>query len=39
MHKYQTLLFDPCIGPFQVQPLRASVDLGAIAMNGVLYVP
>ena len=32
--KCQTVLFDPLIGPHQVLPLRARVDLGAIAMKG-----
>ena len=32
--KYQTVLFDPKIGSYQVLPLRARVDLEAIAMKG-----
>ena len=28
------MLFDPQIGPYQVLPLRARVNLGLIAMNG-----
>ena len=32
--KCQTVLFDPWIGPYQVLQLRASVDLGAMAMKG-----
>ena len=32
--KYQTVLFDPYIGPYQVLPLRAKVDLGAMVMKG-----
>ena len=31
--KYQTVLFDPLIGPYQVLPLQARVDLGAIAIK------
>ena len=27
------LLFDPQIGPYQVQPLQARVDLGTVAMK------
>ena len=29
----QTVLFDPQIGPFQVLPLRARVDLGVMAIK------
>ena len=32
--KFQTILFDPLIGPYQVQPLRARVNLRAVAMKG-----
>ena len=28
------VLFNPYIGPYQVVPLRARVDLGAMAMKG-----
>ena len=31
--KYQTVLFDPWIGPYQVLPLGTRVDLGAMAMK------
>ena len=30
----QTVLFDPEIGPYQMLPLRARVNLGAMAMKG-----
>ena len=30
----QLVLFNPLIGPYQVQPFRARVDLGAMAMKG-----
>ena len=33
------VLFNPLIGPYQVLPLRARVDLGAMAMKGVLRIP
>ena len=32
--KCQTVLFDPEIGTYQVQPLWAKVDLGVIAIKG-----
>ena len=32
--KCETFLLDPEIGPYQVLPLRARVDVGAIAMKG-----
>ena len=35
----QFVLFDPWIGPFQVLPLRARVDLGAMAMKGYTAFP
>ena len=35
LFKYQTVLFDPYIGPY----LRASVDLGAMAMKGYSTFP
>ena len=31
---FSLVLFDPLIGLFQVPPLRARVDLGAIAIKG-----
>ena len=31
--KFQAVLFDTYIGPNQLLPLRASVDLGAMAMK------
>ena len=33
------VLFNPSIGPYQVLPLRARVDLGAITMTGAPYSP
>ena len=33
------VLFDPQIGPYQVLPLRARVDLGATAMKGYSAFP
>ena len=33
------VLFDPYIGPYQKVPLRASVDLGAMAMKGCTAFP
>ena len=30
---HSLFLFDPLIGPFQMQPLRARVDLGAMEMK------
>ena len=35
----QLVLFDLYIEPYQVQPFQARVDLGAMAMKGVLYIP
>ena len=32
--KCQTILFDPQIGPYQVPPIRARVDLRAMVMKG-----
>ena len=32
--KYQTILFNPLIGPYQVQPLQVRVYLGAMTMKG-----
>ena len=37
--KYQTVLFDLRIGPFQVLPLRIRVDLGAIAIKRYISFP
>ena len=37
--KCQTVLFDPEIGPYQVLLLWARVDLGTMAMLGVLHIP
>ena len=37
--KYQTVLFDPLIGPCQVLPCQARVDLGVMAMKGYLAFP
>ena len=31
--------FNPLIGPYQVLPLRARVDLGAMAMKGCSAFP
>ena len=33
------VLFNPKIGPYQVLPLRARVDLGAMAMKGYSAFP
>ena len=38
-YKYSLILFDPWIGPYQVQPLRARVDHGAMAMKGPSALP
>ena len=35
----QLVLFKPWIGANQVLPFRATVDLGAMAMNGVVRIP
>ena len=35
----QTVLFDPSIGPFQVLPPRARMDLGTIAIKGYAAFP
>ncbi len=37
--KCQTVLFDPQIGPYQVLPLRARVNLGAMATKGYSIFP
>ena len=37
--KCQTILFDQLIGPYQVLPLQARVDLGAMAMKGYSAFP
>ena len=37
--KCQTVLFDPYIGPYQVLPFQAWVDLVAIAMKGYSAFP
>ncbi len=37
-HKY-AVLFNPQIGPYQVLPFRARVDLGAMAMKGCFAFP
>ena len=37
--KYQTVLFDQQIGPYQVLPLQDRVDLGAKAMKGYSIFP
>ena len=37
--KCQTVLFDPKIGPYQVLPLWACVDLGAMVMKGYATFP
>ena len=37
--KCQTVLFDPLIGPYQVLPHWARVDLGAMAIKGYPYNP
>ena len=33
------VIFNPYIGPYQVLPLRARVDLGAMAMKGYSVFP
>ena len=33
------VLFNPLIGPYQVLPCRAILDLGAMAMKGAPYSP
>ena len=33
------VLFNPLIGPYQVLPFRARVDLGAMAMKGYSAFP
>ena len=35
----QLVLFDPLIGPYQVLPFQASVNLGAMAMKGCSAFP
>ena len=35
----QLVLFNPKIGPYQVLPFRARVDLGAMAMKGCPALP
>ena len=35
----QLVLFNPWIGPYQVLPFRAKVDLGAMAMKGLSAFP
>ena len=35
--KYQTVLFDREIGPYQMLPVKARVDLGAIARKSTLH--
>ena len=37
--KYQTILFNLMIWPYQVLPLRVRVDLGAMAMKGYSAFP
>ena len=37
--KCQTVLFDSYIGPFQVLPFQARVDLGGMAMKGYSAFP
>ena len=37
--KCQAVLFDPYIGPYQVLPLQARVDLGVMAMKGYSTFP
>ena len=37
--KCQTVLFNPLIGPFQVLPLWARVDMGVMAMKGFSAFP
>ena len=32
--KFSLVLFDPKIGPYQLLPLRPTVDVGAMAMKG-----
>ena len=36
---FQTVLFDPYIGPYQVLPLRVRVDLGAVVMKKYTSIP
>ena len=35
----QLVLFNPYIGPYEVLPLRATVNLGAMAMKGCFEIP
>ena len=35
----QLVLFNPLIGRYQALPFWARVDLGAMAMKGVLHIP
>ena len=37
--KFQTVLFDPQIGPYQVLPLRARVDLGVMKIKAYSALP
>ena len=39
LFKCQTVLLDPCIGPYQVLSLWARVDLGTMAMRGYSAFP
>ena len=34
LNQLSLVLFDPKIGPYQVLPLRARVDMGAMVMKG-----
>ena len=37
LNQHSLLQFDPIIGPYQMLPLRARVDLGAMVMNELYY--
>ena len=37
--KYQTVLFNQLIGPYQVLPLRTKMDQGAMAIKGCSAFP
>ena len=39
VYVHNLVLFDPLVGPYQVLPLRAGVDLGAIPMEGYSAFP
>ena len=37
--KFQTVVWDPSIGPYQVLLIRTRVDVGAMAMKGYSALP